>query len=306
MNIKSVNLNLLLAFEALIEERSVSRAAARIGLSQPAMSNALGRLRGVFADPLFTRTARGMTATPRALELAAPVRSGLAQLRAALAERPRFDPAVSTRGFTLAMTDYAELILLGPLLRRMQSIAPDVQILVRRLDRIFIPPEADLRAGTFDAAIGFFPEASALEPGTYSHDLFIEENVCLARKGHPLLRKRLTLRQFASASHIAVFYRAESRGLIDNILAGHGLRRRLLGTTPHFLTVPHVVAASDLIAVVPAGLAARFRKKLALEVRKLPLRLPPFRMRLLWHEHAAEDPAHQWLRSQILECRAGV
>src|SRR5260370_1322278 len=135
MNIKSVNLNLLLAFEALIEERSVSRAAARIGLSQPAMSNALGRLRGVFADPLFTRTARGMTATPRALELAAPGRSGLAQLRAALAERPRFDPAVSTRGFTLAMTDYAELILLGPLLRRMQSIAPDVQILVRRLDQ---------------------------------------------------------------------------------------------------------------------------------------------------------------------------
>lgn len=301
-----MNLNLLLAFEALLEERSVSRAAARIGLSQPAMSNALARLRAVFADPLFTRTARGMTPTARALELAGPVRGGLAQLRGALAARPRFDPAVSTRSFRLAMTDYAELLLLGPLLRRIQRSAPELQILVRRPERIFIPPEAELRAGTFDAAIGFFPEASALEPGTYSRDLFVEENVCLARRGHPLMRRRFTLRQFASARHVAVFYRADSRGLIDNILAGHGLRRRLQAATPHFLTVPYVVAESDLIAVVPAGLAARFRKKLPLEVRKLPLRLPPFHLRLLWHEHTAEDPAHEWLRSEIIHCFRAV
>ena len=200
------------------------------------------------------------------------------------------------------MTDYAELLLLGPLLRRIQHRAPEVQILVRRVDRIFIAPEAELRAGTLDAAIGFFPEANTLEPGIYSHELFVEENVCMARKGHPLMRKRFTLRQFAAASHVAVFYRADSRGLIDNILAGHGLRRRLQAATPHFLTVPYVVAESDLIAVVPAGLAARFRKKLPLEVRKSPLRLPPFHMRLLWHEHTAEDPAHDWLRSEILAC----
>jgi DNA-binding transcriptional LysR family regulator len=296
MNITPVNLNLLLAFETLLEERSVSRAAARIGLSQPAMSNALGRLRAIFNDPLCVRTARGMAATPRALELAAPVRGGLAQLRSALAERSHFDPAVSTRRFRLAMTDYAELLLLGPLLRRVDRAAPGVQILVRRVERIFIAPEADLRAGTFDAAIGFFPEASALDPGTYSHDLFEEENVCIAQKGHPLMGKRFTLRQFAAASHVGIFYRAESRSLIDNILAGHGLRRRLLAATPHFLTVPHVVAASDLIAVVPSGLAARFRKTLQLEVRKVPILLPRFHLRLQWHEHAAEDPAQQWLR----------
>lgn len=306
MNITSVNLNLLVAFEALIEERSVSRAAARVGLSQPALSNALGRLRDTFSDPLFIRTAHGMTATARALELAGPVRGGLSQLRGALAERPRFDPAVSTRSFRLAMTDYAELLLLGPLVRRIQRKAPEVQILIRRLDRIFIAPEAELRSGAFDAAVGFFPEANALEPGTYSQDLFVEENVCMARKGHPLLRKRLTLRQFAAASHVAVFYRADSRGLIDTILAGHGLRRRLLAATPHFLTVPYVVAESDLIAVVPAGLAARFRKRLPLEVRKSPLRLPPFRMRMLWHEHTAEDPADAWLRSEITECFRGL
>lgn len=306
MNITSVNLNLLLAFEALLEERSVSRAAARIGLSQPATSNALSRLRAIFSDPLFTRTSSGMTATARALELAGPIRSGLAQLRGALAERPRFDPAVSTRAFRLAMTDYAELLLLGPLLRRIQRRAPEVQILIRRLERIFIPPEAELRAGAFDAAMGFFPEANALEPGTYSRDLFVEENVCMARKGHPLFRKRLTLRRLAAAGHVAIFYRADSRGLIDNILAGHGLRRRLQAATPHFLTVPYVVAATDLIAVVPAGLANRFRKSLPLEVRQSPLRLPPFHMRLLWHEHTAEDPANAWLRSEILACFRSV
>lgn len=301
MNISAVNLNLLLVFEALLEERSVSRAAARIGLSQPALSNALGRLRATFGDPLFTRTARGMTPTLRALELAGPVRSGLSQLRGALAERPRFDPAVSTRSFRIAMTDYAELVLLGALLRRIQHRAPEVQILVRRVDRIFIAPEAELRAGALDAAIGFFPEANTLEPGTYSRELFVEENVCILRKGHPLLGKRFTLRQFASARHVAVFYRADSRGLIDNILAGHGLRRRLQASTPHFLTVPYVVADSDLIAMVPAGLAVRFKKKIPVEIRKSPLQLPLFHMRLLWHEHSADDPAHAWLRSEILE-----
>jgi DNA-binding transcriptional LysR family regulator len=265
------------------------------------MSNALARLREVFGDPLFQRTSRGMRATARALELAGPVRSGLSQLRSAFAERPRFDPAASTRSFRIAMTDYAELVLLGPLLRSVARTSPSVQIVVRRVERIFVPPEAWLRAGTFDAAVGFFPEANGLDPRTRSLDLFAEENVCIARKGHPLLRKRLTLREFASAGHVGVFYGDDTVGLVDNILAGHGLRRRLQATTPHFLSAVSVVAESDLIAVVPAGLAARFRKPLDLEIRKPPILLPIFHMRLLWHEHTSEDPAQQWLRSEIVQ-----
>ena len=304
MNITAVNLNLLLAFEALLEERSVSRAAARIGLSQPAMSNALGRLRATFSDPLFTRTARGMTPTSRALELAGPVRGGLAQLRGAFAERPQFDPSISTRTFRIALTDYAELVLFPRLMQRIQRRAPEVQIQLRRLDRIFFAPEVELRSGGLDAAIGFFPEANTLEPGTYSRDLFVEENVCLLRKGHPLLHKRFTLRQFASAGHVGVFYRSDTRGLIDTILASHGLRRRLQAATPHFLVAPYVVAETDLIAVAPAGLAARFKRSLPLEIRKCPIQLPLFHMRLLWHEHSGGDPAHAWLRSEIVECSA--
>lgn len=299
MNVTSLNLNLLPVFEALLEERNVSRAAARVGLSQPAMSNALRRLREAFNDDLFVRTRAAMAPTARALELAGPIRAALAQFRSAVADRPAFHAAVSTRSFRLAMLDYAELILLGPLLSRVQRMAPEVQILVRRLDRIFIPPEAELRAGAFDAAIGFFPEASALVPGTQSQDLFVEENMCIARKGNPLVRRPFTLRRFAAAGHVGVFYRSDTRGLIDSILAGHGLRRRLKATAPHFLTVPYVVAESDLIAVVPAGLAERLRKSLGLEVRKLPFAMPPLRMRLLWHDHAEDDPAHRWLRSEI-------
>jgi DNA-binding transcriptional LysR family regulator len=302
MNITSVNLNLLLAFEALLEEQSVSRAAARMNLSQPAMSSALGRLREVFNDPLLIKTGRRMKPTPRALELIGPVRSGLMQLRGALSDRPVFDPGQSTRSFQIAMTDYTELLLLGSLLQRMRRRAPKVQIFVRRLDRIFSPPENALRSGTFDAAIGFFPEAASLEPGVRSLDLSVEENVCIARKGNPLVGNRFTLRQFAKAAHLAVFYRAESQGMIDNVMAAHGLRRRLQATTPHFLSVPQIVAGSDLVAVVPAGLASIFQKTLQLEVRKVPLALPLLHTRLLWHEHADEEPAHRWLRREIKEC----
>jgi DNA-binding transcriptional LysR family regulator len=300
VNISAVNLNLLVVFEALFEERSVSRAAARVGLSQPAMSNALARLREMFGDPLFTRQRRGMAPTPRAVELAGPVRAGLAQLRGALAGPPAFDPTSSARTFRIACTDYAELLLGGPLLARVQAAAPAVQVVIRRLDRIFAAPEADLRAGAVDAAIGFFQDASALEPSTRVRELFAEPNVCIARRGHPLLRSRLTAQRFAAAPQAGIFYQAETRGLVDNVLAAEGLRRRLQATTPHFLAVPHLVASSDLVACVPAGLAARFRRWLPIEVRKLPVELPPFHMRLAWHATADDNPAQQWFRIQVV------
>jgi DNA-binding transcriptional LysR family regulator len=302
VNIASVNLNLLLAFEALLEERNVSAAAARIGLTQPAMSNALARLRALFGDELFVRTARGMWPTPRALALAESVHSGLAHIRAAFDVPKPFDPGATTRTFRISMTDYAEMRVLGPLLLLLQSSAPHLQILVHRAERIFLPPEDALHQGALDAAIGFFPEATQLAAGTQSLDLFNENNVVIGRRGHPLLKRTLSLHQFTSAKHIANITRPDSRGFIDDILAGHGRRRRLQCATPHLLTIPYLVSESDAIAVVPEGLAMRFKKCLALQVCKVPFRMPLFRMRLLWHQHAGSDPAHQWLRSQILSC----
>ncbi len=302
MNSNSVNLNLLLALEALLDERNVSRAAKRVGLSQPAMSHALRRLRELFEDPLLTRDGRVMAPTPRALEIVDSLRGGLSQLRSVLDVGSAFDTATSNRSFRVAMTDYVELMVMGPMLPRIHNHAPGVQILIRRVDQIFTPPEEDLRSGRFDVAIGFYPEASGLQPRTHSQDLFTEENVCIARKGHALFRKELSLRGFAAAKHLAIFYHVESRGLIDSALANHGLRRNLTVTTPTFLTAPHLVAASDLIAVVPAGLAEAYRKLLPLEVRALPFQLPPFRMRMLWNEHAALDPSQRWLRSELGQC----
>jgi len=299
VNINSLDLNLLLVLEALLEERNVTRAAARVGLTQPAASSALARLRAALGDPLFRRTGAGMSPTPRAIELAAPLRTALAQIRSALGGSASFDPSDSARSFRLGMTDYAELVLLGPLLSRISRDAPNVQILVRRLDRIFIPPESELRDAAMDAAVGFFPEVSSLEPDTHSLNLYSEKNVCIARKGHPILQGRLTPARFAAAGHVGVFYRNEVRGLVDSALANHGLRRKLRATTPHFLSAAQVVSQSNLIAVVPAGLAARFRKFLHLEIRNVPVSLPPLHMRLLWHQRATSDPGHQWLRSLI-------
>lgn len=301
MNLASVDLNLLVAFEALLEERHVGRAARRVGLSQPAMSNALARLRGQFGDVLFTRSRDGMLPTARALELARPVQEGLAHLRTAVAGPAKFEPATSNRTFRLAMIDYAEMRLLGPLLELVVRQAPGVQVQVRRLERIFIPPEPELRAGSFDVAIGFFPDASAVESDTHVQDLFAEENVCIARRGHPLLRRGLRAKEFAAAPQVGIFYRAETRGLVDARLAEEGLKRRLSATTPHFLTVPHVVATSDLVACVPRGLAERFRKWLSIEIREMPVSLPPFHLRLAWHEHTHRDAGQQWLRGQIVE-----
>jgi DNA-binding transcriptional LysR family regulator len=233
------------------------------------------------------------------MELAGPLRTALAHIRSALTESPGFDPSASARSFRIGMTDYAELVILGTLLSRISRDAPDIQILVRRLDRIFIAPESELRDGVMDAAIGFFPEASSLEPDTRSLDLYSEKNVCIARRGHPILRGHLTARRFAAAGHVGVFYRNEVRGLVDSALASHGLRRKLLATTPHFLSAAQVVAESNLIAVVPAGLAARYRKFLGLEVRKVPVQMPPLHMRLLWHQRATSDGGHQWLRALV-------
>jgi DNA-binding transcriptional LysR family regulator len=238
MNIASIDLNLFVAFDALLEERNLTRAAARVGLSQPGMSNALARLRALFGDPLFTRTARGMTPTPRATQLGGAVRGALAQLRVALSGPQGFDPSTSLRSFRLATIDYAEMLLLGPALRQVHKTAPGVQIKVRRLDRLFLPPEDDLRAGVIDAAIGFFADSSAVEPGAHMQDLLREDNVCIARKGHPLLRGRLTAARLSEAAQVGIFYRPETRGLIDNAMAGPGLSRRLQATSPHFLTVP--------------------------------------------------------------------
>lgn len=298
MNISGIDLNLLLAFEALMDERHVGRAAKRVGLSQPALSNAIGRLRTRLKDPLFVRRAQGMVPTPRAEQLAGPIRSALAQLRQTLEAPHVFDPSVSAHRFRIALSDDVELRLVPCVARAMLS--GELQMQTRRLDSLFAVPEIELRNGTLDLAIGYFPDARNLSPGLVMQPLSEENNVVIARRGHRLWRGRLTIERFTQLDHAAVIYRSQVWGLIDNELASRGLQRRLRLALPHCLSVLHAVASSDLIACVQESVVERFGKKLNLISCPEPLGLPPFVLRMVWHSQRDNDPSHAWLRDLIV------
>jgi DNA-binding transcriptional LysR family regulator len=301
MNLQSIDLNLLLVFESLMDERNVTRAARRIGLSQPAMSNALTRLRRTFNDPLFVRTREGMSPTPAAQALIGPVRVALAGLRSALEERPAFDPAASKRKFHLLANDYAEIMLLAPLVTSLRAKAGEISLRVHRSASVFQPPTPAQLADSFDFAIGFFPDVLALDASVHSELLWEESNVCIASANHPSIQGKLSVRQYAAARHVAVFYKSEGPGVIDTLLAQKGLSRRSSVQVPHFSSVPFMVSCSDLIATVPERVARRFAKTLKLQVLPVPITMPPFRLTMLWHERIHADPAHIWLRRLISE-----
>jgi DNA-binding transcriptional LysR family regulator len=299
MNIKSFDLNLLLAFESLMIERNVTRAARRSGLSQPAMSNALGRLRRVFDDPLLLRTRDGMKPTPVAHSLMAPVQAALEGLRSALEERPAFDAAASRRTFHLLANDYAEIVVLAPMLSELQANAGGLTLKIDRVGNLFQPPAPSSLADLYDLALGFFPEMPSLDPSLRSDLLWEERNVCIARAGHASIRGKLSLRQYATAHHAVVFYKSEGPGVIDTLLQQKGLSRRSMVLVPHFASAAFMVAASDVIATIPERLARQLKKGLNLQVLDIPLAIPPFRLMMLWHARGDVDPAHAWLRRLI-------
>jgi DNA-binding transcriptional LysR family regulator len=306
MNLRSIDLNLLVAFEALIEERHVTRAARRVGLSQPAMSNALARLRRALGDPLLVRTADGLALTPAAESLAAAVRAAFGPLRDALEAKPRFDPELSHRTFNLLTNDYAEIFLLAPLVKELRARSSGIALRAQRWRNLFEPPPAIALAGSFDLAMGFFPDALGLEPALHTTLLWEEKNVCIARRGHPQIDGRLTLAQFADAAHVAVFYKAQGPGLIDTLLSEKGYERRSTLLVPHFASVPFIVASSDLIATVPERLARRFAPWLKLQVLAVPFAMPPFRTSMLWHARFQADAAQVWFRELVLKTASSV
>jgi DNA-binding transcriptional LysR family regulator len=241
-----------------------------------------------------------MTPTPVAQTLIEPVRAALAQLRLALDEKPAFDAAASSRAFHILTSDYAEIVLLPPLVSRLRELASGVSIRAHRPTNVFQPPSRTALSDSFDLAVGFFPDALSLDASVRSEMLFEEDNVCIVRSRHPSIKSKLSIRQYATARHVAVFYKSEGPGVIDTILAQQGLTRELGVLTPHFATTPFIVAQSDLIATVPRRLALRFSKPLNLQVLPIPFALPPFRLSMLWHERVDADPAHAWLREMMV------
>lgn len=297
MNITGIDLNLLIAFESLLDERHVGRAASRVGLSQPAFSNAIARLRVRLDDPLFVRTSQGMLPTPRAEQLGGPIRSALSLLRQTL-EAPRsFDPNTSAQRFRIALSDDVELRVAPLLSRAVKSTS--LQLQTRRLDGIFVIPESELRKGALDIALGYFPDSRMLAPTFVMETLSEERNVVIARRGHPAFKRKLTLERLLQLEHAAVIYRNEPWGLIDNELATRGLRRKLRLALPHTLSVLHAVASSDLVACIQESAARHFGPALGLVSHTEPIGLPPFVLRMVWHRQRSEDPAQRWLRDLV-------
>jgi DNA-binding transcriptional LysR family regulator len=301
MNLQSIDLNLLLVFEALMDERNVTRAAKRIGLSQPAMSNALTRLRRTFNDQLLVKSPAGMVPTPTAQTLIEPVHAALAQLRLAFETDSTFKPSASNRTFHILANDYVEITLLMRLLRTLRTRAKGIKLRFHRPRNLFEPPSATELTESFDLAISLSPSALALDSSVRSELLWEEGNVCIASNSHPVIRNKLSLKQYAEAEHLAVFYKQQGQGVVDTLLAQKGYARRAVLQVPHFITVLFAVSETDLIATVPESLAKKFSKQLKLQVLPLPITIPPFRLMLLWHERFHNDPAHQWMRNLMID-----
>lgn len=294
-NIAALDLNLLVVLEALLAERSVTRAAQRIGLSQPAVSNALGRLRALLDDPLLVRTAAGMEPTPRALELAVPIQQALDVIRRALSASAAFDPERTAFTFRVRSADNLELSLLPRLLERLERRAPQVDIVVSREGDT---TEDDLRSGRLDLYLGnWFNVPSGLKQHLLRHETF----ACIARKGHPRIKSRLTLEAYGAAGHVVVETADRPGSVVDTVLSDHGLGRRVVLRTPHFLVAPVVVARTDLIATLPRGVVTSFAQFLPLSVFAPPLDAPGFPVSMVWHPRTHEQAPHRWLRELIME-----
>ncbi len=298
MNLAALDLNLLVVLRALLAERSVTRAARLVGLSQPATSHALARLRDVLGDPLFVRSGRELALTPRAEALREPLDAALGELERALDGPRPFDPGSSRRTFTIGTSDYILFVLMPALLARLARSAPGIDLRIR--SEIGHRNVAEwLSSGEIDLAITVI--GPTRRPGVHVEPLFSDEFACLVRRDHPRVKKRLTLDTFAELPHAFVAPRGTRGGAVDDALRALGRERRVALLLPNFLVAPHVVARSDLVVTLGARIAKSFAEHLPLRVLPPPLVLPGFEMSLAWHEKMDADAGHTWMRRQIVE-----
>jgi len=300
MNKRTIDLNLLVAFEALLAERSVTRAAQRLGVTQPAMSNSLRRLRVLLDDPVFVRSPRGMLPTPRALALGPSIEAALGSIRNSI-EAVGFDPRRSAVRFVIATLDYMEAVYLPALIANIEAAGPGIRVLVKRLPSIYEVPQGLLASGAIDCALSLFP--LPLTPQSFLSGQICgrEDWVCIARKGHPGLRRRLTLPAYARLKQLSISYpESGGPGMIDRLLAAQGLTRVCPASVPHFGTLPFHVAGSDCVATIPRRQALPYVRALNLQVAEVPF-IPASDVSLVWHARVEADPAHVWFRKQVIE-----
>ena len=295
MDIRAVDLNLLKAFDALTTERAVTRAAGRIGLSQPAMSHALSRLRDLFADDLFVRTPTGMEPTARAREIAPLVAAAIEHIEAALNLGIGFDPAKSAGIFTAGMAEYAEVALVGRLAAAFADRAPRATLRLTPLTGAAAAEQLD--RGMIEVAVAHL---NILPPHIESIVLLRDPFVVVARRGHPIAGQQLSLEVYAAQNHILVSPRGDSSGALDRILVDFGLRRRIALLVATYLALPAALAASDLVAAVPSRTARQIAATAEIEIMPLPIDFA-MTVTMAWHRRAASEPAQAWFRALLIE-----
>jgi DNA-binding transcriptional LysR family regulator len=294
---RRVDLNLMVIFDAVYRTRNLSTAGQALGLSQPAMSHALARLRTLVKDPLFVRLPRGLQPTPYADSIAASVAQGLGTIRGVFVE-PEFDQATSMRVFRVAMTDIGERNLLPKLCAQLALLAPGVGIEISQ------PGIKELRdamaTGEIDLAAGGIPEFDSAS--AFRHQTIVRNSyVCMVREGHPTIRDKLTLKLFREARHVVVnsqismaTVHAENIARAMRKAAGAG---RIAVRSAHFLALPALIMSTDLVATIPGGLAASFRQDAKVRLFPPPFAMPSFEARLYWHERYDREPGNRWLRA---------
>jgi DNA-binding transcriptional LysR family regulator len=295
MRLSGFDLNLLVAFEALYEEQSVTTAAQRLGLGQPALSAALSRLRGLLGDPLFERVADRMVPTPTARELAPKLLGSLGDLRRTIGEHNSFDPATTTRTFSAASTDYTSHVVLPRLMGLMRKAAPCARLRVLSYEKDRVPDL--LERGEADVVLGTFSEPP---PKAVSTILMDEQFVGVARAGHPaVFAGRISLEDYAAFPHALVTVRRDAAGAIDDALAAAGHSRQVALTLPHMLALPGILAASDLVAALPARLGGSM--PVEVQLFELPLQVPRWQVCMLWTAALRTDKALAWLRDLVVQ-----
>jgi len=308
LNFRTLDLNLLRVFDVVMAERNLTRAAVRLSLTQPAVSNALKRLREAVGEDLLTRSAHGVIPTPRAEALWPEVRSALGRLRGVLAPA-EFDPQADPANFRIAMADATAALFMPSLVAQIEQSGAQANL--RSLPLTVRDPSAMLERGDADIAVGFFPDtvAALLAQGEGAllrrQRLNEGEYTCVMRRGHPLAKQPLTLDAYCAAHHLLVSLSGRDHGLADQVLAGLNRKRRVVLTVNQYFTAGRVVANSNLLTVLPAYFIESTGYRDQLVCRPLPFALPSLHLEMLWHIRNDRSSANQWLRARLVDAANG-
>jgi len=296
MHIADLHLTQVRLLAELLRLRSVSAASQCIGLSQPAASHALARLRKEFGDPLFTRTSKGFQPTPYGERLGVAAQEAVAVLVAGIAFNREFDPRKTTRCFNFYANDVGQMVFLPKLVGHLKRAAPGATARVWPIP--LENPGVYLSSGDVDVAVGFFDN---LTTGFRQSFLFRERYVCIVRPKHPKFAKGMTLEAFRTAEHAVAHSTGMAHAVIDQFLARHHVRRNVSVGVPGFHVLPMIIPNSDLLAVIPARLAEAYASHVPIKVLPMPVPIPPFDIRIYWHERYHNDPPIRWLRKVFID-----